>query len=160
MFIAAFLYPYYVTFLQASSSNSPPWEPEVSQTWNNQTIFYIMQINIFFLKLITCVKLTLYWTDMDYHFVTFTTDTWHKIWSNFNKIRSIVSKANRVHAYNALLYALYTYYIITSWITRRCPGFKIKVKQIDALSHYYVAYVFRPVLNSRYTKFGWNLLRV
>jgi hypothetical protein len=23
----------------------------------------------------------------------------------------------------------------------------------------YVAYVFRRVLNSRYTKFGWNLLR-
>jgi hypothetical protein len=70
-----------------------------------------MQINNFFLGLITCVKLTLYWTDMEYHLVNFTTDIWHKISSNLIKIQLIVSKARRVHEYYALFYVIYTDYI-------------------------------------------------
>jgi hypothetical protein len=53
-------------------------------------------------------------------------------------------------SHNLILY--YRKILFTSWNTRRCSGFKIKWKNSSDM--------FVAGLISRYTKFGWNRLRV
>jgi hypothetical protein len=77
-----------------------PWEHEVSQTWNNQTGFYIMRINISFSEADNLWRAHFILADMEYHLVTY-----HRyLAQNLIKIQLIVSNAKHMYMHIMLYY--------------------------------------------------------